>query len=219
MSREIEIRPEFSALGPGKGPSPALPRALAALRSERQRAGLPEPQSVAEYGCGLLRNVPALDFPILHAIDTEFQLSRLHRFGEFKGSLAEYAKSKFPHRDIRVIKAEQLSVRKIDAVFCINVLDVVPPLTRTKIVRHMAELLRDDSQLVLIVPRNDSRTLKLCASAEPFADGFVFRNHGVHTFYRNWQSEDLKALLRRAGLSVLKDASIYRHAVLIAART
>lgn len=173
-----------------------------------------------EYGCGLLRNVPALDYPVVHALDTEFQLTRRHVIGDFKGSLQDYAKDAFPRRDIRVTTPDRFHAKNVDVVFCINVLDVVPSSTRVKILRHVSNILTPRSQFVLIVPRNDSRTIKLCTDANRFADGYAFPNHGAYTFYRNWrETKDLVSSLDRQGLRVIADLSIYRHAILIATGT
>ena len=211
------IKPENSALGIRKAPSPMLPRVFTAINSlvAKQKVN----PVTLDHGCGQLRNIRSLlDFSNqLILVDTEKQLTKKHNFlGEYL-TIQEYITKKYPEHNIRIFNSDKFEVSQlnIDIVFSINVLDVTPPKIRGAALRAIRKNLRDNGILVLIVPRNDSWTLQRCSKADKFADGYVFPNHGAFTFYRNWDDFSLEAIARRYGFVLLQNLSVYRYGCIL----
>jgi hypothetical protein len=217
--RPPNIRPESSALGMGKPISPFLPQLIAAVQDVRREFGLAPARMVLEYGCGQLRNLRELHgyFPMVHLVDTELQLNRLHDFGGKRLTVRDYVRRYYRNGGVTVMSAPEFeaSSLKVDVIFSINVMDVVPPETRLAMLATVKMHLHSSGQFASLVPRNDSRTLNLCRSSRAYQDGHIFPNHGAFTFYKNWSGDGLQRLYQSNGLDVMRDLSRYRYSSMV----
>jgi hypothetical protein len=212
------IKSEYSALGIRKAPSPVLMQALTAVRGLVYENQQDDPLTL-DHGCGQLRNVKSLlQFSNrLVLVDTESQLSKKHNFFGEHLTIQEYIEGKYDCNCIMVMNDRQFerSRLKVNVAFSINVIDVTPPMIRNAILRAIRRNMAKRGVFVLIVPRNDSWTLRRCSKQNRYADGYIFQNHGTLTFYRNWDNLSLETLLKRHGLRIVCDLSNYRYASMI----
>lgn len=109
-----------------------------------------------------------------------------------------------------------LSNLNLDLVSCVAVMDVVLPHARKSILESAYRNLRVGGILVLVAPRNDSTILRRCTEKNAYSDGYVFPNHGAHTFFHNFRDQTkLIGLCERTGFRVSNDMSVYRHVCLL----
>jgi len=211
----IEITPELSAQGIQKGTSAAFRETTERVRQilEQNRAG--DRPLIVEQGCGLLRNVETLltISSRLVLVDTEYQLSKPHRFYGQNLTIPEFVKNAWPGHPIRVMTAKEFAERCLGAevIFSVNVFDVVPPQTRTELLAAAQQNLSTSGILAVVVPRNDTWQLRRCTENRRYADGYAMPNRGRFTFYRNWTNADMETLLTGFGFEVVQDLSRYRH--------
>ncbi len=213
------IRPEFSALGRHKPISPLLGQLIQRVLEVRRLRGIRTPRLALELGCGQLRNLTELRkyFSSLILVDTVRQLNQPHDFGGKRMTVPEYVRRYYPDGTVTVMTDHEFAVSQLrpDVIFSINVMDVVPPETRQRILTIVNAHLSSTAQFVSLVPRNDSRTLHLCTRGRAHRDGYIFPNHGAYTFYRNWPGSKLQRLYRIYSLSVVHDQSCYRYSCLV----
>lgn len=223
LARRIFISPEYSAQRRSAPPNPALRLALDALGT--LRGGRLQNMRVADQGCGKLRHYRLLRriARALYLVDTARQLSAIHRDGGSTFRITDFARKENTRSATRVgVLTDREFGRsrlRLDIVFSIAVLDVVPSRQRRAIVHAAARNLRSRGWLVLIIPRNDSSILHRCGPENRYGDGYVFPHHGVFTFYRNFH--DVRPLVRecgRAGLELVQDLSSYRQICLLLRR-
>src|SRR5260370_26635884 len=134
-----------------------------------------------------------------------------------KQTIREFIAANYPKSRIQILSNKQFALSAMSAgvVFSTNVLDVTPPETRHEILESATRNLSKRGLFVSIVPRNDSRTLNLCQTAQKYRDGNIFPNKNAFTFYRNWSNKDLVKLYRKHSLEVVVDISNYRYACMI----
>ncbi|MBI4659660.1 MAG: methyltransferase domain-containing protein [Verrucomicrobia bacterium] len=213
------IQTELSALGIRKASSPRLKPLIARL-AELQDAGLlSHDPLIVDQGCGQLRITKELlkHYHRIVVVETDFQLSRKHKFFDEKLTIPEFLKLRWSNHRIEVMSSTRFAKSQLraDVVFSVNVLDVTPPHTRGSILRAARQNISQNGVFAVIVPKNESWTLRLCTKERKHADGFVFSNHRAHTFYKNWQAAPLRKLLKRYGFLVWEDLSRFRIACLI----
>jgi hypothetical protein len=215
----MNVRPEFSALGRRKSISPLLIELIHCVFEARRLRGLTAPRMVLELGCGQLRNLKELKkhFRSVILVDTPFQLNRLHEFDGRRLTIPEFVRRRFRDGAVRAMSDREFAVSSLrpDVILSINVMDVVPPQARRAMLSSVQSHLSATGQFASLVPRNDSRTLHLCARADVYRDGHLFPNHGAYTFYRNWPGSGLQRLYRRYSLGVVCDRSNYRYSCLV----
>jgi len=205
------IRPELSALGIRKSPNPILPRVFSKIKKLDIKKNL----LVVDHGCGQLRNVNSLLelSRRLILVDTEVQITKKHKFFDKHLNIKEYVKQKYNNANIKVLDDIAFRNSKVgaDFIFSINVFDVILPKTRSIILSSIKRNLSTDGTLILIVPRNDTWTLRRCTNDNKYADGYVFHNHGAFTFYKNWNRQSITNLLKRHRYKVVHDISTYKY--------
>jgi hypothetical protein len=218
-SRSPHIRTESSALGIKKPISPVLIELISVVQDTRRERGLGPARLVVEYGCGQLRNLRELrrHFPRVCLVDTELQLTRAHDFGGRRMTSPDYVRRYYRDGAVTTLTDRQFTTSDLepDVIFSINVMDVVPSKIRLAMLANVFEHLPATGQFALLVPRNDSRTLKLCKSARTHGDGYLFPNHGAFTYYRNWLDDRLQRLCRSHRFSVSRDLSRYRYCCIV----
>ena len=194
-----------------------LTGAIAAVRELH-----PAPRRVADQGCGKLRHFRPLAraYEELLLVDTDRQLSSVHQLDGFEGSIHDYVgRFKAAQRSrVRLLTADQFaaSALQLDVVFTVATYDVVPRQVRLAMAEAAWRNLTADGFYVVIVPRNDSTILRRCTAECAYQDGFAFRRDGVATFYRNFRDHrPLVAMVKRVGLRLERDLSIYRQVSLI----
>ena len=212
------ILPELSAQGIRKSPNPCLPKALDYVKKVLDRKEI----VIVDQGCGQLRH---LEFFLrltksVVLVDTALQLAKYHDFYGQKLTISEFVKEYHPNASIQVVCADLFEDSKIaaDVIFSINVLDVIPPRTRTSMLRSAYNNLSPNGLFIAIVPTNDSRTLKRCRSAMSYADGHLLHHPSGYTFYKNWNVQSLKQLLKRNGFQILENMSTYRQLLFVCKR-
>lgn len=217
--RTTNIRPEFSALGRRMPICPLLSELIQSVLEIRRLHELSTPRLALELGCGQLRNLRELKkhFPSVALVDTELQLNRVHDFGGKHLTLQEYVRRYHSDGSVTVMSDREFAISNLrpDAIFSINVMDVVPPKTRRAMLSSIIEHLPIAGQFASLVPRNDSRTLHLRRGARTYQDGHLFPNHGAFTFYKNWPGDELQHLYRHYSLNVVRDLSRYRYSCLV----
>src|SRR6266446_752802 len=212
------LSPEHSAQGRSASPNPLLSPAIDIVRQHWRTSRL----HIGDLGCGKLRHFKALAAMAesLVLIDTARQLKREQRDHGLPYRIGEWAIHEGRRCRVRVSVLTdgqfQRARLRLHAVFCIAVLDVVPLLVRRALLRSAKRNLRPGGILVLIIPRNDVTILRRCTESNRWGDGYVFRHHGVATFYANFRdSSPLLGSLRRRGFFVLRDLSNYRQVGLV----
>jgi SAM-dependent methyltransferase len=209
---------EYSAQRRSHPPSPALPKAIAFLRSDGSDGPL---GTVADVGCGKLRHYRVLKdlATTLLLVDTERQMSREHSDGGTVYSIPRVAQAaRKQGESVHALTFEELkaSKRKIDVAFCIAVFDVVTRTVRKEISAVVSERLRDGGYFVIIVPRNDSTITDRFSSANRYQDGHVFAHHGAQTFFCNFKTvATITGDCQKVGLVLQRDLSVYRQGCLI----
>lgn len=217
MNNRIMISPELSAQGVRKRPNPMIVKSCQAL-TEAALVNDSRPL-VVDYGCGQLRNVETLlsfsDRLVL--VDTEKQLATPHDFYGHKLLASEFVKKHWPKANVRLLTSSEFSLSPLraDVIFIINVIDVVPEQVRRRMIRTAIAHLKQNRGLVLIVPRNDAWTLRICTPRCAFEDGFAFKHPQGYTFYKNWAGETLQEWARSQRLAIVCDLSCYRQACLV----
>lgn len=174
---------------------------------------------LVDYGCGQLRNVATfLSFSSrLVLVDTRAQLRVQHDFYGSKTLACDFAKKRWPKAKLRFLTTVEFERSRLraDAIFIVNVFDVVLKHVRRKMIRCALSHLKVGGCLVIVAPRNDTRTLRLCAGEQVFQDGFALRHPRGHTFYKNWKGETLKKWVTSQGAAIIRDLSRYRHVCLL----
>lgn len=217
MSERTKISPELSAQGVRKKPNPMLRRSWKALKG----AGLISRGNslLVDYGCGHLRNVATLlSFSSrLILVDTARQLKMPHDFYGTKKLARDFAKKRWPKAKLRLLTTAEFERSRFlaDVIFIVNVFDVVPNRVRRGMIGTALRHLKLSGSLVLIVPRNDAWTLRLCVAKRAFQDGFVLKHPRGHTFYKNWRGDTLKSWVSSRGVAIVRDLSCYRQVCLI----
>lgn len=209
------ISPELSALGIRKAPSPVLPRVFAVIK----KMCIKNNPLVVDHGCGQLRNINSLlQFSKrLVLVDTERQITKKHKFFAKDINIRDYIKMKYKQKNIKVLNEKEFDnfQANADFIFSINVLDVVPPKTRGIILEAIKDNLADKGILVLIIPRNDTWTIRRCTPKNRYADGYIFANRGGFTFYKNWCDQSIQALIKRHGYKVICDLTTYKYVCIL----
>ena len=212
---DIQVMPEYSALGVRKKSSKALHELIEHLGEYICHDSASDAPLVVDQGCGQLRNVEILlaISSQMVLVDTERQLKKKHSFYGQSLTVYEFVPQRWSDKDITILTAKEFSQSSLaaDVVFSINVLDVVLPETRDEILHAAHRNLSPTGVLAVFVPRNDTWTLRRCKSINKLADGYVFPNHGVHTFYHNWTDSEMQKLLSERGFTIVKNLSMYRH--------
>lgn len=142
--KKIKISPEYSAQ-----PSVAKPNSLLEiaiqyiLNKNLVRSKL---LKIADYGCGRLRHFHIFlkYFDVIYLVDTEFQLSRLIKLFGKKTTIKQYIANIKTSKKIEVLNNYEFESSKLnlDIVFSIAVFDVVPPKTRTNMIKSSYENLK-----------------------------------------------------------------------------
>lgn len=217
MARTETISPELSAQGVRKTPNPMLVPSWKALQ-ELGLADDPRPILV-DYGCGQLRSVDTLlTFSNrLVLVDTERQLMTPHRFNGKPMLASEFVKERWGRAEVRILSHSQFSKSAVRAhvIFVVNVFDVVPERTRVAMLTAAIQHLKRGRALVIIAPRNDSWTLRLCSAENRYQDGHVFAHPRGLTYYRNWRGNSLQEWVMSRQVRITRDLSIYRQVCLI----
>lgn len=214
----IHLSPEHSAQRRTAPPNRLVAVVVAATQQLLGRKRF----RIADHGCGKLRHFEPLRHTAteMFLVDTQRQLDAPHVEGDsvvMIRAIAEKAsrKTRTPATVMNDQEFERSRLR-LDAVFCVAVLDVLPRATRGRVVGAAHRNLRPGGLLVVVVPRNDSSILRRCRATNRYRDGHIFGRPGSVTFYRNWR--DPRPLIREiqhAGFDLRADASRYRHAALI----
>jgi hypothetical protein len=212
----VTLRPELSAQGIRKSPSPMLKKCWATVT----HLGLPaRTPLVVDYGCGQLRNVRVLlTFSRrLVLVDTETQLSTPHEFYGRRLLPEELIRERWPVAGPTLLTSTEFEARSLGAsvIFIINVFDVVPAATRKAMIRAAVRNLLPNGYLVIIAPRNDTWTLRLCTPARKYRDGYAFAHPRGHTYFRNWKDDSLQTCLLKSGIDIVTDLSVYRYVTVI----
>lgn len=218
----VVVQPAYSAQPSVSRPNPRLEVAIDYLVEQLYDSQDIRELRVADQGCGKLRHLSTLEnvFHRIWLIDTEFQLSRRQTlFGTSATSVRDYV-ARATHGNTLVLLTEkefEASALNLDIIFCLCVMDVVLPNTRSAIIRAAHRNLRKGGLYVVIIPRNDQSILVRCRPGNRYSDGHVFSHPGnVWTFYRNFQSLDsLLEGLEHRGFVLQADLSIYRQVCLI----
>ena len=197
MSKNVIIRPEYSAVGtknPNK-PSRAVKAAILTFKELKL-------SRVAEIGCGLLANTPHIlrAFPFVILVDTKFQY---HRIKEKIDELStKYTSLK------KFIDAESFSKRKtkplLDGAIVINVMHVLPETQqRINLLKCIYKNLRKKGVVFIDVSRNETFYRNLVKTAKPYNDGYIMqRGNNYYTFYKNMAFEELKGYAEKAGFKL-----------------
>ena len=213
MKSQHKILPELSAQGIRKKPNPMLPRMFEELYSLWGTTSAD--RTIVDYGCGQLRHAEALlsISSRLVLVDTDYQLSTPHDFYGEKMLIADFVASRWPHASISLMSTATFAQSTInaDAIFSINVLDVVPRRTRAPMIDAAVRNLAKSGYFVAIAPRNDTWTLRICTQANQYQDGHIFQHKRGYTYYRNWDGSSLHTWLSSRGLTAVKDFSRYRQ--------
>jgi hypothetical protein len=216
-AKKIEIRPELSAQGIRKKPNPLLLKLIPYLKKE---GIIPKGKiKLVDQGCGQLRHTSILkNFadPLI-AVDTNRQIETEHDFYGKKYKIGEFVKKKWPTDNIEVLTATQFASQKKNAalIISVNVIDVLPKGERKKLFSAAYDNLRNDGYYLVIIPRNDTWTLRICTPRNKFEDGYIFMHSKGYTFYKNWEVEDIAKELRYEGFGVVKDISQYKYICLL----
>ena len=216
--KAINLRPEYSAQRRSHPPNPALFHAIEVIQTLRGSKRLGK---VADLGCGKLRHFDLLIrlADELFLIDTQNQLSANHEdLGKSYTVLQIAEKARKRGRKVQAVATDAFAKTKLslDVIFCVAVFDVVPRHTRRSLIESAAGNLAKHGVFVVIAPRNDSTILRRCHPDNAYADGYVFRNRGAHTFFHNFKNyEDIIKDCRKVGLSLIKDLSRYRQVCLL----
>ena len=172
-----------------------------------------------DYGCGQLRNVGVLlEYSNkLLLVDTPQQLDTPHEFFGRRMLAKEFAAEHWPDAKLRFLLSVEFERSRVSAhaIFVVNVFDVVPTPTRIAMVKALLRNLRRDGLAIVIAPRNDSWTLRICTPGRSYEHGFVFPHPRGYTYYRNWVSDSLHRWLESHGLRIVRDLSCYRQVCLI----
>lgn len=218
----IEIVPELSALGIKKAINPMLLKVNEQIKKFPNFENLERVPAVVDLGCGQLRNLKEFEkhFSNLYLVDSERQFQKKHNFYGDLETIPEFIEKNYKGKNIKVLNFENFASSDISAnlIFLINVLDVTPSKTRNKILRIARQRLSKDGYFIVITPRNDSHTLKLCTDDRKFEDGYFFPNRNYFTFYKNWSNQQIKELFDKHRLKIVKDLSIYRYSCCILKR-
>jgi hypothetical protein len=215
---KILIRSEYSAQRRFHQINPTLPKALHFLLDGDETKTY---SKVADVGCGKLRHYDLLSkvSSHLYLIDTEFQLSRLISENGSTYTIKEFIdKEKNRGKRVTLVNSEEFSRKKLrlNLAVSVAVADVVPKETHLSISNSIFKNLRKDGKLLVIVPRNDKSILERCFTLNRYKDGYVFRHHGVTTFFRNFKStKPLVAECKSVGFKLWMDHSRYNQVCLI----
>lgn len=213
------IRPEFSAQRRSHPPNPALELAVHSVREVRP--GTDGWGRVADLGCGKLRHfdIIAPHSAELFLVDTEEQLSTTHIDAGVEYSVRQVAAGARKHgRKVHALTVSEFATAELslDLILCVAVLDVVPAVTRSQILKSAARNLKKSGMLIIIAPRNDTTILDRCTPENAYRDGHVFFHHGIYTFFRNFRDHSsIINTAKRLGLTLVRDLSRYRQVCLI----
>jgi hypothetical protein len=215
---ERAIKPELSAQGIRKTPNPMVLRSIERIRRLRENL-VSSKALVVDQGCGQLRHLEIwtrLTKRIM-LVDTKDQLNANHEFYGEKTTAQRLVAGRYKRHDITLLNDTEFMRSSVAAnlIFCVNVFDVVPRGSRTRILKAAHQNLATDGIYVLIAPRNDTWTLRLCNGENRFQDGHVFARQRGYTFYKNWTNGALLQLTRKHGFDLLDDLSVFRHVCLL----
>ena len=198
--------PELSARGIDAAPNPVLRSALRALEAELG----PTPWRLTDQGCGRLRHL-ALLRPLgqVYCVDTRERLHRRTHLGGRETTVSAYL-SQLDGSPVQAIDSEAFAHANLGLDLIVNVatLDIVPPEERWGILRSAARNLRRGGILLAIVPRGNEWIREKHPAAQPYADGFSFRDGGAWHFFRQFHEPDeVSELLAAQGFTVLRERS------------
>jgi len=214
---KIKIRPELSAQGIRKRQNPMLKPAIETALSLNHFAS--KNPLIVDYGCGQLRNVDLfLDFSQrIILIDTPDQLNTPHDFFGKRQLIRDFIPTHWPNANLQIMPSPTFENSMISAsiIAVVNVFDVVQPNIISIMTAAIKKNLDLNGILIVIVPRNDSWTLRLCTDKNIFDRGHYFYHPRGYTYYRNWFGDSLRRWLCKNGFSILKDLSCYRYVCLV----
>lgn len=213
------IRSELSAQGINKNPNPMLVKLLSNLKQHKHNGSL---GTIVDQGCGQLRHV-SLFLKVstkLVLVDTEYQLGIPHEFNGHKLTIPDYINKRWPLENITLLDSNEFAKSRVQAdfVFSINVLDVTTRQTRHDIATDAKRNLSTHGFYVIIIPRNDTWTLRICNQSNKFTDGHIFPHKRGFTYYRNWSNPAISKWVNDHGLIIVNDYSNYKHVVLFCRR-
>lgn len=216
----VKISSEYSALPNAKKPNPMVQKAIEYLAGQRDFKG---EMKVADQGCGALRHLKLIleSYDHIYLIDTREQFNRKHIIDGVKTTIPDYVSNlELPNKEICLMTNTEFSRTSLDldAIFNICALDVILPRTRIEMLRAAKRNLKEGSNFILIIPRNDTTILCRCKEDNKYSDGHYFKHHGIYTFYSNFRNyESLLETVSGFGFNLIKDLSVYRQICLILA--
>lgn len=160
--------------------------------------------SVADIGCGRLRNLPVLirNFSKIMLIDTELQCNRI--------------KSDVPHsKEVLLQSTDQFekSSERFDAAFLISVLHIMPSRQRRfRLLETAFRKIKLGGFLVVDVPTGENYYLRRCGRHNAFRDGYLMGKSGTRTFYKLFSAKELDALVGgSANFHLIEVGSVDKH--------
>lgn len=151
---------------------------------------------VADVGCGLLVNLPYLlkMFPNVYAIDTALQYERIiDRLSSIKKRYKSFA---------RFFTIEEFSKAnlKLDAVFMVNVLHVIPvKKDRERLLLNCWNNLKKGGHIFVDVPTVETYYRDKLTPEKKFRDGYLMKRPGnIATFYKQFINKEIEACLKIA---------------------
>lgn len=213
------IRSELSAQGINKKPNPMVLKTISLLQYHMSDNSL---GIVVDQGCGQLRHVNLLltVSKKLILVDTDYQLSVCHDFNGQQLTIREFVHEHWPNKNISVLSSNEFSRVQIRAntIFSINVLDVTTSDVRNEIAKAAKRNLAPQGHYVLIIPRNDAWTLRICKPTNRYSDGYTFPHSRGYTYYRNWSDGAILTWVHKQGFDIVQNLSNYRQVALICKR-
>lgn len=200
MKKKFTIRVENSAPSQSK-PAKSVNWACQILQTDGVH-------SVADYGCGRLRNMIPLiqSFKNVTFVDTEFQLERIkNNFNSSNGaqlvSNNEFCKMK----------------GSLDAIFLISILHIIPQKkTRKEIISLAVSKIRKGGYLIIDVPTGVGYYEENCTADRKYYDGYAMGNGAYRTFYKKFYAKELDKLINFNGdLELYKKIYFDKHLVRI----
>lgn len=173
-----------------------------------------EVQSVADIGCGRLRNAIGLldEFREVFFVDTELQCKRV------KPLFQEYRR-----KGVQLLSAEKFydSDIVVDAVLIISVFHTIPSIAiRYGIIREAAKHIRTHGYMCIDVPKSERYYRQHCTKEREYSDGWVMGNKKTKTFYKPYTAHEFDDFIACvSGFEEIAKKYIPKHVIRVYQKT
>ena len=179
-------------------------------------------RNALDLGCGKLRYAQYLAEKCKHLslVDSQIQIERRQIIGNFRTTVRDYAKAKWPHSKVYAIEDFwDKTNRKYGLVLCANVISAIPSRRiQTNMLRNVLRILNKRGRLLVVNQFTNSYFSKVINSCKaiPHLDGYILKSKRGYYYYGLLPEMKMSKILSQCGFVIIKKWRIKQSSFVLA---